>query len=136
MVNYEVEFEDLTSFLHRASKVLATILNKIIPVAEARSSSSLLQWDKVDEANDYIVEIYSDRERKNKVIEIPTTALEQSWKPKERGVFFWRVTAVDEFGIRGVPSPLGRITFLPKFSNLPGPKIEQGVFSKKYSCWL
>lgn len=128
--DYEVEFEDLSTFFHRATRVFAAIWNRLIPVAEARSSSPLLEWDRVEEAQEYIVEIYSDRERSTKITEFRTKALEQSWKPKTSGVFYWRVTAVDEFGIRGVPSPLGRISFLPKFSNLPGPQIERGLFSE------
>ena len=127
--DYKVEFEDLTSFLSKASRMIAIIWDSFIPVAHSSTLSSKLEWDQVVEAKEYLVEIYSDQKKSQKITEFRTGALEQTWKPKESGVFFWRVTAIDEFGIPGVPSPMGRISFMSKFSSLPGPKIEKGLYT-------
>jgi len=83
----------------------AKFLSWFIPSAEADELDALysveLNWQKIDEANSYVIEIAVDPAFKNLSLEQTVRSTSFKWKTDAAGSYFWRVAAVDADGDRG-----------------------------------
>lgn len=79
---------------------LKSFFSLLISEAMAEDPIAVTEWDLPPSARarDYIVEIYSDRERKNLVTRIESKVPHVIWKNARTGTFYWQVAYVDYWG--------------------------------------
>jgi len=123
----EIQFEKETSFW-----------NWFISPAFADGGFIELKWPQNEDAKFYKIEIFTDSEMENKVLEKKVQTNSFKWIDVSEGQYFWRVAIVDHWDREGSYSNLSKLItsypdqyFTPEGSQLLSPKhrssIEKGV---------
>lgn len=75
-------------------------LDYLIPTAFANDDKLVapLNWPKKEDAEFYLIEIYTDDEGNNKVHELKTSETNYLWKNPKIGEYYWRWAVIDYWG--------------------------------------
>lgn len=101
------------------------------------SSSINFNWERVQGARSYLIEIASDKNLGEILVQKTLTKTSFSWKPQKSGIYFWHVSSVDNDKLPGPFTDVGEFSYFldktPPFLVVESPKNNEVVFSKEIS---
>lgn len=99
------------------------------------STSINFNWERVSGARNYLIEIASDKNLGEILVQKNLSRTSFSWKPEKSGIYFWHVSSVDSDKLPGPFTDVIEFSYFldktPPFLVVENPKNNEVIFSKE-----